>query len=619
MSMWQELKSSGSVDKTPSDGTSLSLAATSLDQLPKPVMPLEEAGQVQPLITIETDDEGSKLTVENLFDQVNKVQQHMDNDQFSAMFNSLELSSNSTAAMEDGSIVIRANSKSPAKDAEEGTATIKQLLNIGLQSIGVSEDNTSGEQMESPVPASVRSYGKQLSVQELFEGIMQPAKHTPTDLITVENVPEESSKPNAPVQIEGQTEPASQPPPPPEAYPSSHVPPALVHPYPPPLQVPPPTMLQGHTLQQGVVYNVPQRGSGPQQQVRGHHHGNPHKPGHRNPVLELVNWCKMVRLPEPKYDFVGKPGDFTCVVSLANGQRFQGSRTMTKEEAAESAAGVVLLNMYTVPSQTMHPLMAPRPYGGMPAVMMQHPQFSSPNSAFKPVSPKEFMQFEQPRGSHSYQQHNYGNSQSGRGRQNQSSNYHSDNRYQQQQQQQHTANHYNDNRGAYQGANLYQDNRMSNQGANQGYHGMSGQRQQQKTSPNQRTDNKICSENNSPPKSNPFIPMQVTRKTPSKRRESESRDSDGHLNESKDVSPKSNAQDSGKIDTRNMARDLFGDQSQNKNQICLPETPVLDANGEFPREVTPAKSPRQNQLPTKSPGQAPKRRSRMAANFSMAK
>ncbi|XP_021342502.1 5'-3' exoribonuclease 1-like [Mizuhopecten yessoensis] len=645
INMWQELKSSGNHDQTSTSGTSLSVAAAALDKLPKPSVPCAEGekplvtlatdhkeseqplvtlateneGSEQPLVTLATDNEGPKLNLESLFSQASKVQQSVDNDQFSAMFKSLEISGQDSTVAEDGSIIIRSKSKSPARDAD---AEIKQMLNIGLVKTSL-EPGPGKQEADTTAPPSAKNYGRQMSVQELFDGVMQPAKHVATAEVKQETVTGDDSHKSDP-RPQGSTSSSqastSMSNPPTGAYTSPNVsmPPGMVHPYPPPLQVPPPAMMQhqmtSQPQQQSPRYQTQSRGPPPGLQIapqfRGHHQGNQQqKPARRNPVLELINWSKMMGLQEPKYDFGGKPGSFVCVVTLSNGHRFMGSKTRSKEEAAESAAGVMLVHL--MPPQAMHPLMAPRAFGGMPAQMMQHPQFSSPNSAFKPVSPKEFI--EQPRGHHA-QPPNY--------RGNQSANQYSDNRYHQQQHQTHS--HYHDSRGQHQTANQYQDNRNNNQGPNQGpYQGNTAQRQQQKFSPNQRADNKVFSDSKdaSPPKSNPFVPMQVTRKTPSKRRESESRDSNGQVIDTSprsDVSLRSDGEGS-RHEPHNTARDLFGGKPQKPMSSAQEPQGVTSAlNGQIPREVTPAKSPRQSHQPSKSPGQQQKRRPRMAAKFNMA-
>ncbi|XP_033763186.1 5'-3' exoribonuclease 1-like isoform X1 [Pecten maximus] len=620
LNMWQELKSSGNLDQPE---TSLSVAAAALDKLPKPSVLSTDSGQSP----VARDNGETKLTVESLFNQANKLQHSVDNDQLSTMIKALEIAStDSTMAMEDGSIVVR--SKSPVHDAD---AEIKQMLKIGSAAASLEPGPVKQQEVNTSLPTSAKTYGRQMSVQELFEGVMQPAKHTPStaDAKIPETLPGETSHTNDP-RTQGASgsghATSSKSNPSAGAYtnPNTSLPPGLVHPYPPPLQVPPPAMLPqmaNRPRQQSQQYQSRGAHPGPQTtpQFRGHQHGNQHqKPAHRNPVLELIGLCKMMGLPEPKYDFLGQSGSYTCVVTVANGQKFMGSTTRTKEEAAESAAGVVLVNMMHPPA--MHPLMAPRAFGGMPAQMMQHPQFSSPNSAFKPVSPKEFI--EQPRGHYSQPQ-NYSGSQSQKGRQNQTANQYTDNRYHQQKQQHQAPSHYHDSRGHYQSANQYPENRNNNQMTNQSsYQG--AQRQQQKISPNQRTDNKGTEGKDfSPPKSNPFVPMQVTRKTPSKRRESESRDSNGLL---VDISPRSDTsprsdKDSSRSDQHNTARDLFGDKSQkHASSTHDTRTDKSDLNGQVSRETTPAKSPRQSNQPSKSPGQQQqKRRPRMAANFSMAK
>ncbi|KAH3822065.1 hypothetical protein DPMN_123834 [Dreissena polymorpha] len=68
---------------------------------------------------------------------------------------------------------------------------------------------------------------------------------------------------------------------------------------------------------------------------------------HRNPVMELLTLCQSLQLKLPLYDYISKNGKFFCVVSLVNGNRFQGSLCNSREEAAESAASVALLQMHT--------------------------------------------------------------------------------------------------------------------------------------------------------------------------------------------------------------------------------------------------------------------------------
>lgn len=93
----------------------------------------------------------------------------------------------------------------------------------------------------------------------------------------------------------------------------------------------------------------------------------------RNPVQDLAAWCRSFGKPEPRYDFVGQPGAYSCIVTLTpDGARFQGSQMRNKQDAIENAAAITLLQ---IGGQQMNAQM------GLPGMR----QLASPNSAFKPV------------------------------------------------------------------------------------------------------------------------------------------------------------------------------------------------------------------------------------------
>lgn len=107
--------------------------------------------------------------------------------------------------------------------------------------------------------------------------------------------------------------------------------------------------------------------------------------------MELMTYCQTQRLELPFYNNSTKNGQHFCEVTMFNGTRFQGSLCKTKEEAAESAASVALLQLKNPMYQPMGGAAMMR-MQGMPGagfisgILPQARQLASPNSAFLPVS-----------------------------------------------------------------------------------------------------------------------------------------------------------------------------------------------------------------------------------------
>ncbi|KAJ8320860.1 hypothetical protein KUTeg_002447 [Tegillarca granosa] len=166
--MWKELQSSprstddslNSEKRKPSStqGPSLSAAAAALDKIPKQSMAPPGAANIdsdQPQPT-------TKLSIENLFTQASQSKKSLENNEFSAMFKSLQLSSNNKT--EDDSIIVSAKQLPEVHDktVEDGTTALKQMLHI-------ESDEKTMETDHMEIKSENKTYGRQVSVQELFE------------------------------------------------------------------------------------------------------------------------------------------------------------------------------------------------------------------------------------------------------------------------------------------------------------------------------------------------------------------------------------------------------------------------------------------------------------------
>ncbi|XP_063418054.1 5'-3' exoribonuclease 1-like isoform X2 [Mytilus trossulus] len=318
--MWKELQKD-----SPSENTSLNQAAMALNKLP-------DDPALSPKIA------PTSFNVQSLFDEASKS-------------NAAELTSKlkdlsmfQDSKMEDGVLVC--SLKKSDQDKEDGSAALKQMLNIASE-----------ESEKLPPTKEVPSYGRQVSIQELFDGVKQKSSS--------ETVQSPSS--NQFHQAQDQ-------------------------------QYPPKT---SHNQNQPNQYNNGGRQSGNQGRPKsgGMHQSNPNMNVSRNPVMQLLGFCKSIGVSDPKYEFnrTIQSGGYTCVINLSNGARFQGATTPTQEAAAESAASIALhqLGATFQPSTQCHPLMMMHqripPPGMMPHRMPQSPRSHQPQqpfpSAFRPVQP----------------------------------------------------------------------------------------------------------------------------------------------------------------------------------------------------------------------------------------
>ncbi|XP_053379748.1 5'-3' exoribonuclease 1-like isoform X2 [Mercenaria mercenaria] len=361
--IWKQLRSSQPpLAEGSSQGPSLSTAAAVLPRVPSPGTDSNKGSN--------SNQNATKIDVQSLFSGAssakdtqtkqsgttnvktdNKPQSNkskvVSNDEFAAMFKSLE--------------EVQISKEENEKETEDGSDVLKKMLNIADQS-------ETSENTEPPADGGGggggKSYGRQVSVQELFDGAKKQQEQPDAD------------KPQEP-QKKG----------------------------------------KGYQKQKGQGHQSPRQPQGHQGQQQGYQGNAQNKRpallmpqsrgGNRNPVMELMSFCQSLQMGLPMYDYIPKNGLHYCVVSLFNGARFQGSMCKSKEEAAESAASVALLQLRgSMQQMAAHPMMQMPGY--VPGAMPQGRQFSSPNSAFSPVN--TFTGFYQgnrghgPRGYQGYQQ-----------------------------------------------------------------------------------------------------------------------------------------------------------------------------------------------------------------------
>ncbi|XP_052760032.1 5'-3' exoribonuclease 1-like [Mya arenaria] len=363
-SMWKQLQSSLPPEGSETDkqGTSLSHAAAVLPTVPSPV-PQNMGGQ--------SPEPGTKIDVQSLFSQASRsdrpvsvgdlenieeppkdkatkprplASRVVSNDEFSAMFKSLE----EVHVSEEKQDV-------EAKD-EDGSLAIKKLLHIAESPKTESDEATppGGEGGN----AGKSSYGRQLSVQELFD----VAKHQAPG---AEHQQQQSYQQQQQNQYQQQQHQQQQRKGRGRAQPRQQDAGIQQQGY------------QGNRNNRPVLLNPPPRG------------------GNRNPVMELMTFCQSLQMGLPMYDYIPKNGVYFCVVTLFNGARFQGALCKTKEEAAESAASVALLQL----RGSMQQMASYQMMSGFlpPGARPPGRQFPSPNSAFSPVSnPPGFFQGQGP-------------------------------------------------------------------------------------------------------------------------------------------------------------------------------------------------------------------------------
>ncbi|XP_048250322.1 5'-3' exoribonuclease 1-like isoform X1 [Haliotis rufescens] len=369
--MWKELQA-GTGQTTPSGGNliqepSLQQAALALGQITPPTTRHQKkpelSGGSDSATVQDSESENKfgassskKIDLQTLFDRASLQKDAAEKDEFIAMMDSLELSGKTQKEEE---VVGGINSSNNNATEQDGSSALKHMLKIGSDT-GSTPDGGSVPNTSSPTKA----YGKQLSVQELFDGAKQ----------------QETSPPQPKQQQQQQQQK--------EQERKQH-------------------QGQGHRQQQ-------RQGQRQQHQGQGHVNHRPHESGPRldtgNPVLDLEARCKNLGLAAPGYDFKRVQGHFTSMVMLTNGARFEGSECGSREEAAESAASIALLHLFTLEWQiilqaldrTQHPPFMNIPPPGM--MMPPPPHLCSPNSAFSPVRPGTAQMFV-PRGGYSQLRH----------------------------------------------------------------------------------------------------------------------------------------------------------------------------------------------------------------------
>ncbi|XP_048250324.1 5'-3' exoribonuclease 1-like isoform X3 [Haliotis rufescens] len=360
--MWKELQA-GTGQTTPSGGNliqepSLQQAALALGQITPPTTRHQKkpelSGGSDSATVQDSESENKfgassskKIDLQTLFDRASLQKDAAEKDEFIAMMDSLELSGKTQKEEE---VVGGINSSNNNATEQDGSSALKHMLKIGSDT-GSTPDGGSVPNTSSPTKA----YGKQLSVQELFDGAKQ----------------QETSPPQPKQQQQQQQQK--------EQERKQH-------------------QGQGHRQQQ-------RQGQRQQHQGQGHVNHRPHESGPRldtgNPVLDLEARCKNLGLAAPGYDFKRVQGHFTSMVMLTNGARFEGSECGSREEAAESAASIALLHLQAL-DRTQHPPFMNIPPPGM--MMPPPPHLCSPNSAFSPVRPGTAQMFV-PRGGYSQLRH----------------------------------------------------------------------------------------------------------------------------------------------------------------------------------------------------------------------
>ncbi|KAL8571175.1 hypothetical protein ACOMHN_010636 [Nucella lapillus] len=301
--------------------------------------------------------------VKALFEQVQKPTSMADDpaaaaassSEFNALFAALQTATRSSVSPSH-------QGSSPHPLTEDGSAALKQMLKIGV------EDGASpGEQ------ASKKSYGRQLSVQELFDVAKQaPPSSSPHQLETQTDTKAASLPSSSSAQLATSLSPEQQQ----QRQQQQQMQQALPPQHP---MVAPSSQSMG-----GPLLRHPSLLATPAVPPQGRSSG-------RKPVDELAGFCQAMGKPLPKYDFSaqsGKQKGYICQVTLPGGARFEGSLSPSQQDAAESAASMALLCLKQAqmgfPGQRVGPWMQ-RGGAAMGVLRPGQPLFSS-NSAFSPVA-----------------------------------------------------------------------------------------------------------------------------------------------------------------------------------------------------------------------------------------
>ncbi|KAK7476098.1 hypothetical protein BaRGS_00032652 [Batillaria attramentaria] len=256
---------------------------------------------------------GQNPTLQAMFEQAQKANPQSTaagtvSDEFSALFAALQTTPSSTASQ-----------------VSTSTEKVKAMPSCEIGQ----EDSGSVDQ------SSKKSYGRQVSIQELFDGAKQ--------------VSAQKTEVTSELQQQIQQQPQQM-----QQVPMSQL---------PQTSLPPPPLLATQAGQAGQA-----------------------KP--RNPVEELAAFCQATWQQPPKYDCIyhAKQKGFIGYVILPTSARFEGSMSSNKDEAHESAASMALLCLRK--GLLGMPPPGPRQWMGQGAGMgVPGPggRFFSPNSAFSPV------------------------------------------------------------------------------------------------------------------------------------------------------------------------------------------------------------------------------------------
>ncbi|XP_046579966.1 probable serine/threonine-protein kinase fhkB [Haliotis rubra] len=175
--MWKELQA-GTVQTAPSSGNliqepSLQQAALALGQITPPTTRHQKKPELSGRgDSVNESENGSskKIDLQTLFDRASLQKEAAEKDEFIAMMDSLELSGKTQKEEE---VVGGINSNNNATE-QDGSSALKHMLKIG------SDTSTTPEGGSVPNTSSpTKAYGKQLSVQELFDGAKQQETSPP--------------------------------------------------------------------------------------------------------------------------------------------------------------------------------------------------------------------------------------------------------------------------------------------------------------------------------------------------------------------------------------------------------------------------------------------------------
>ncbi|CAH1774576.1 unnamed protein product [Owenia fusiformis] len=271
--IWQQLQSSAVTED--------SILAQAAKVLPTPdkVKPKEDTTVKAPM-----DKQMTRVDVDTLFKAKEQPSATKDNEEFNDLFNSLKVSE---------------EKKQPESSQDKDpSAALCEMLKIG------GSTPTKSTPKEATDVTTNKTYGKQVSVQELFRGAQKQSTPTKSD---------------------------------------------------------------GH--QPKTVKQANQQSSA---------------------VLQLLSWCQQMKMAPPKYDYIphqNKPLVSACI-ALADGRKFQGSATKSKEQAAASAASMAMLQLRT--KSPVPPFNGPGPQQQQmqPQIMGRGGIMTSPTSAFTPVQPR---------------------------------------------------------------------------------------------------------------------------------------------------------------------------------------------------------------------------------------